>query len=257
MKKGFGRRFLLITSFLSVCFYTFWQSGDIPFVAKHCVKLWKNKEIIIEGNTLVPDSEIRASLPQTKSNLWWLFNRQHIAADLSSDPKIVSARVSRCKYWSFNCFRVECVERSPKYLVRDGETLWLAGVDGGFISKLPSNASIYENLTIIDGIFREEASSADMVSARMNLARNLDSVLEENLGRPARILYFRGNGEFDVMFRDSEFTVTFSGGTASRGTLMDETSRLKRLLAHYRGRENEIKSVDLAFNTIAVVRLTN
>ena len=63
------------------------------------------------------------------------------------------------------------------------------------------------------------------------------------------------SGELLVHFRDRSFRVLFDSDDDSLSRIGDEARRLRTLLDEFNGREQLIEQIDMAYNTMAVVKL--
>jgi hypothetical protein len=244
---------------------------------------WTDKEVWVSGTSLVARKDIDDVLPNQQSVLWWMVNGEQIESALRGNPLIAKADVQRCpnKWWG--CFSIAIEEREPKFLLLVGSKGWLVGGDGGILTPLPAQRAqailrgesppefMGKLVPLVEGPAAEE-ESPDLVKNRLGLAKRAIEILSEELPASGRgtesgdiqevapfiveRLSFRQKHDMRVRFREWPFVVTF-GIPQSEGweaVLRDQCARLRRLLDELGDAAMRAKEIDLAFDSVAVVR---
>jgi len=217
------------------------------------------REIRFRGLTLLAESDLGAILPRERSNFWWLWNRSAIARRLEEEKLIERARVDRCADPAWGCFEIAVIERLPEFVAQVGDKAWLVGADGAFIGRAPLAALDPKNPpsptspVIIQGI-DVAGGSPDVARARFDIVRSAIEVIETGSGETVRSAKVLGARDLEVSFRDRGFTVTFGLPDGDTARLQDEVARFARLDAELGPRQRLVKSIDLAFERMAVVK---
>lgn len=229
-----------------------------------CVSALYDKEIKIAGNRVLAREEIAAALPREESIPWWHFNSSFIAAGLLKHPMLASAEVRRCGgALRLGCFEISVTERRPTFLtVVDGRS-WIVAEDGGFIGPLPDLGPADRerfldgrgsSLVLLDGVSLE-GMSPDMARGRLLYLANALAVVRSEVKLAPRAIRLDLSGEMTMTFRNSGLSATFGFGGADLSSLGEEARRLSMLLSKFGEKARLIRTIDLAFNKMAVVRL--
>ena len=224
------------------------------------------KEIRITGLKNLRKDSVTSRLPQDKTTFWWLLNAGAIEAELLNNTFFRSADVAPCSTFlipNWGCFRISIQEREPHFLVTSGQTILVLGEDGGVITQTPladleAQLSLLlepgaERPKLLHGLMGDEVSQ-DLFRARFDYARTAIETIEGVTARTVARVDLQPNGELKIKFQGLPFDVIFDSSSKDVAKLEDEAVRLKRLLAELRGRESEIRSIDLAFSKMGVVR---
>ena len=108
-------------------------------------------------------------------------------------------------------------------------------------------------LPLVDGLL-EESISPQVTEARAAFVFKALEVIEGELGRRVDYLRVNEEGELLVSFPPQGFVAVFSGKDGDIEVLGREVRRLRAVLGQFRGGEERLKRVDLAFERVAVVK---
>ena len=229
-------------------------------------RITQAQEFRLKGLITLTEDEVRGMLPGDKSTLWWLLNLGQVEQIVRSNPFVSAARVRRCGesfFSEWGCFSIEVEERVPAFVALVEGLAWLVGADGGFIGPLPNKLNVSEfvreispsvgRLRIIKGI-APNVLSPDLVKARFQYAREAMDILETESGIGIEWGELKENGELLVKFNQFELLATFAFNRAEWEVLRDEATRFKLLVKELGTRISLVKEVDLAFDTLAVMR---
>jgi hypothetical protein len=217
------------------------------------------REVRYRGLTFLSESDVGAILPRDRSNFWWLWNRSVIARRLEEEKLIEGARVERCADSLWGCFEVSVTERIPAFVAHVGDKAWLVGADGAFIGRAPLAALDPQtppsptSPVIIHGI-DSAGASPDVARARFDIVRTAIGVIETGSGETVRSAKVLGARDLEVSFLDKSFTVTFGLPDGDTARLEDEVARFARLGAELGPQQRLVRSIDLAFDRMAVVK---
>jgi hypothetical protein len=245
--------------------------------------------IEVSGNSLLSDTDVLASLPVERDNLWWYQNRVPISLGLSKHPLIKNASVEPCSPARFNlkhfatiietwgCFKVVITERSPAFRVSLGPRQWLVDDAGAVLAMIPNRSrsiegggalaqaasqegtpeSPFSRLPLLEGAI-SDLTSPDEANARIRYliarTRQLSSATEMQVAG----IKFLDRGEMLVHFQSLPFAVRFGSelhtvpGDFTKIALDEQVQRLQALAPRVRG-DSAIREIDLGFNRLAVV----
>lgn len=221
-------------------------------------QLLYSRDVRLSGLQRVLESDVLDVLPQSRSNIYWKFFSSEIERKLSSNPWIEKAELKNCQPSSFSCFRVELVERIPRFLARIEDRSWLLDSAGHFLSAIDSQSAANllkgqgAELIEIESL-AESQSSPDISRARVLHVSRLLDYLEREVGeRVSRVAYLQG-GDLIAHFSAANFDAVFSAQTSDDQILHREVDRLKRVLKEFEGKTAALAKVDLAFDRSVVV----
>ena len=217
-----------------------------------------SKEINITGNLKVSKEKIIKSLPMERSVFWWLINQSKVEKEILNNTYIEGASVNICGYLKWGCFNISIKERIPSYIAILGDSPWLVGKDGGFItplsdSKVQVDANDLNNSVMIKGIL-EKNYSPDILKAKLNFISESMKVIEQKLNNKVQGIEVKSDSEFYIKFKNTDYIVIFNFANLKTISIEDQAIRLKKILAQYKGRTEEIKQIDLAFDNMGVVQ---
>ena len=227
--------------------YLFYQNGTLNKIIS------PEKEILFDADSLRGSESALKKLPLDKSAWYWQTNLSTIAQNLTLDPSIHSASISRCMKFSLGCFVVSLDVRTPRALIEEGGKLrWVAGDDGGFIRKIRFEDTKL-GLPIIRGLFLDH-SDPEVIRKRVQFL--LNALIEQESVSVKRIdeVALSPGGEIQVLFAGSRIPITMSGLTASWDQLRKEVLRAEKLLRFYGDRVGTIESIDVSYPRMAVVK---
>lgn len=239
---------------ISVLFATFAIGGFYLFqTGKLQPILNPEKEILFDTATLTGSESALKKLPLKESVWYWQTNLSTIAQNLTLDPSIHTASISRCPKLSYSCFIVSIDIRSPKALVEEGGVLrWVAGEDGGFIRKVRKD-DLNLGLPIIKGLFADR-SDPEIIRKRVQFL--LHALIEQESVSSKRIseISMQPGGEIEIQFVGNKIPVRMSGLDSSWSQLRNEVLRAEKLLRYYGERSGTIQSIDVSYPRMAVVK---
>ena len=239
-------------------------------------RLWIEKEFSIAGLQRLDARVIEEQLPLQESNLWWQWNPEIISASLRSIPLVRSAEVTACEGRRWGCFVVSVEERNPAYYALLGNEGWLIGDDGGIISAVPAQELAYlfsrksaftqdsrgqigdereKRLPLVTGVW-SPVLSPDFIRERFRDVPRILHVIEDESGFMVRTLTFRSGSDFVVHFEKFGFDVTFDliSEPTWNEVLRDKVQRFSSVVRELGTSVHQVKSIDLAFSHIAVVK---
>lgn len=218
------------------------------------------KDLRLSGLTIIGAEELHALLPADRSVAWWHLHRRDVETALEKHPLVANASVARCGALQWGCFTVAVEERRPEFVTRLGDKAWLVGADGVFMGRAPlaavdpaaPQAEGYAPVVLQGVDFG--GSSPDLVRARLAAVRSAIRVLEEGTGQKVRAASFVGANDLEVRFDGLPFSATFELPDKGDDRLRDEAARFKRLYGELGEKHRLVKSIDLAFDRVAVVK---
>lgn len=260
---------IFLVAAIGVLSYFLYQPAHLQKLTNDLQANWQHiffdKKLNFDGLSTVTEAEIRKFLPVERSNLWWLFKFHDVERQILELGLVEDVRVARCEGLTISCFNVSILERQPKLIVLSGEQAWVVGDDGGFIKALPA-ATVKANLramhergvsrvpAIVRGI-DVAALSPDLVKARLQYVKRSVDFISSDLNLPVEWVSLRDNGELEFKFVKFKFSVTFDNAAENFDRLREEVARLTQVLKELKGSEGGVRSIDLAFNRLAVVKL--
>ena len=267
----------VITSFITLLVATMYfvdQPAHWEKVSKKAqseLQRWLyDKDIAIEGLTLLPEQRVRAMLPVDRSVVWWKTNHALIEGQLLQSSLISRAALSEC---GWGCFRVSIEERTPAFFTVVGNRGWIVGQDGGVIKPIAiekitayldggiaggsgaaSAGALGElQIPVVTGLLAGDGSS-DIVRSRFEHVRNAVEIVQSVTGRRVATLEFVYGKELRMRFFEVPFPVVFAAGEEESDELLrDQSERLKHLIKELEGSLTSIRSVDLGFEKLAVI----
>ncbi len=224
------------------------------------------KELHFKGLDLITQAELEKLLPLEDSVVWWRANQTELVARLKSHPMVENVTVQSCKDGSalaFGCFEIAIKERAPAFIALVESKPWLVGEDGGFLGPLPESIDVRTlvneleprigRLRVLKGVSTLN-SSPDLTRARFEYAKRALDLIEQVTEYGVEWGELRASGELSVKFLRFPFEATFAFKDDSWDVLRDECKRLKSLLVEFGPKVSEIKGIDLAYDTLAVVK---
>lgn len=218
-----------------------------------------SRELRFSGLEIVTEADLAPLLPSERSNLWWWWRRDTVAERLQHEKLIERARVEPCALPRWGCFEISLVERRPDFVTQIGDKAWLVDGDGEFMGRAPLTAldpaapANPAAPVIVRGIDLSGDSPAT-ARARLDIVQKAIDVIEEGSGERVRAATVIGARDLEVRFLGKSFTATFGLPDGDTVRLVDEVSRFARLHAELGPRERLVKSIDLAFDRVAVVK---
>lgn len=244
-----------------------WLDTGMQSVEAKIESVVQDKEVRFKGLDVLSEAELKKLLPLELSTIWWNTNTAQIGGALRANPFVADARVAKCEKsesLQFGCFEISITERVPAFIALVDETPWLVGEDGGFLGPLPGKRNVKElveelsprigRLRVLRGVSSFK-NSPDTVKARFEYAKKAMEVIEAQTGYGIEWGELKENGEFRVKLSQFDFNATFEFSENGWDMLKDEAMRLKALLVEFGAKHAEIKEIDLAFDTLAVVKL--
>ena len=226
--------------------------------------LFYEKTLRLEGLKLLSEVDIESFLPLDKSLIWWLFNRSKIEMEIESHSLIADTSIDRCAWWKFACFTLQVKERVPTFIALSDKNAWVVADDGAFITPIPPSqiekamfkrpGGEYIEPPVVDGLFAEN-KDPEVSRARSIYINHAISQIEKDTERSIEKVSVRDNGELEILLRESSFTIVFDKSYGEAEKLKDQIVRFNKIMEQFKGRERTIASIDLAFNSLAVVRL--
>ena len=223
-----------------------------------------DKTLKFAGLKLLLESDIASSLPLDKSVAWWLFNRSKIEIEMESHSLIADTSIERCAWWKFACFSLQVKERVPTFIALSDKNAWVVADDGAFITPIPPSRiekamfkrpdGEYVEPPVVDGLFVGD-DNPELSRARSVYINNAILEIEKDTGRSIEKVSIRDNGELEILLRESSFLIVFDKSYGEVEKLKDQIVRFNKIMEQFKGRERTIASIDLAFNSLAVVRL--
>jgi hypothetical protein len=241
-------------------------------------------EVELGGLELLTPEQILTKIPTARAYPWWLTHRNEIALELERDSMIKAARIERCSWSSFTCFRVDIVERRPAAVAtmgmfKDGgkgrslsgchnskgvaalRSQWLIDDNGSYIKALEevptegpvrvqfqSGESRVVPLVVGSGCSESEAHRLTEMLPR--LVKTLAEI-EEVVGRSPLAAQLLSDGGAELQFKGIAPLVKFSldGPLA----IAEQAARLRKLIDQAESTVQRSARVDLGFERVAVV----
>ena len=230
----------------------------VQSVAARAHSLLEDKEVRIEGLSVLSRTEVERALPFDRSVVWWKLHSTDIQGRLGQNPWVAEASVSRCEgsyIATWGCFVVSVTERTPTFVATVDNTRWIIDRDGSFIVPF-GEASARLGGGVLVGVegLASRNSSPDVVRAQLSAATRLLDTIERAVGRPISGLQFLSHGDFAVTFEGVPFPVVFGAGPDSKVPLAEQGERCSELLKRLHDRFPDILKVDLAFDRVGVVK---
>jgi hypothetical protein len=227
-------------------------------VVAQAQSLLEDKEVRIEGLSVLSRTEVERALPFDRSVVWWKLHSTDIQGRLEQNPWIAEANVARCDgsyIATWGCFVVSVTERTPTFVATVDNTRWIIDRDGSFIVPY-GEASARLGSGVLVGVegLASRHSSPDVVRAQLSAATRLLDTVERAVGRPISGLQFLTHGDFAVTFEGVPFPVVFGAGHDSKVPLAEQGERCAELLKRLQDRFADILKVDLAFDRVGVVK---
>ncbi|MBX7138321.1 MAG: hypothetical protein K1X83_10080 [Oligoflexia bacterium] len=252
---------LLVLSFL--CFRLGWAERVALSLASLEKRYLSLQEVRIQGFNGDPHELPAYRRLQQISAPRAVFWPDSIEREFERDPRIQQAGLKRCSGANWRCVELVILERKPAVIARMGEDLWIVGGDGTFIAPLAKDQPLLQNydraeltnLPVVDGLLPAGASNAQLLSRLMYVKRTLDQI-EREAGLRVKHLTLRESGEMVAEFDDLPFRALFGYAAEDNARLGRELNRLKHIVSQFKGKLNAIRSIDLVYDTMAVVKLT-
>ncbi len=239
---------------------------DNPIGAKKLVEnlssrsssVWHDKEVRIEGLSVLSRAEVERVLPLDQSVLWWKLHSTDIQSRLEQNPWVQSVSISECegsRGASWGCFVLSIKERTPTYRATVDNAQWVIDRGGSFIAPVgdPAAKGYSQNLIAVHGL-ASRSTSPDVVRGQLAAASHLLGVLEREVRRPIQALEFLDQGDFSVYFRGLAFPVVFGAGQDAKVPLAEQGQRCAQVLLRLQDRFADIQKIDLAFDRVGVVK---
>ncbi|MBN8548104.1 MAG: FtsQ-type POTRA domain-containing protein [Deltaproteobacteria bacterium] len=225
-------------------------------------RLLMEKQINISGLKVLNRTDIIKDLPLEKSIRWWQMHSAEIEATLERNVLVQHATLKRCAGYSLRCFDIQIEEREPAFITALGDTIWLIGADGGFITPIPrkefdakgANVVLGHSPILIDGLL-SESISPDAAKARVHYVKGMIATVEPETGLKVTWVGLRGNGETSLRFAGLDLEAIFDVSDGDLNKVKEEAQRLKIVLNQFGPRTSEIARVDLVFDKVAVAKL--
>ncbi len=219
-----------------------------------------DKELRFQGLDLLERADLEALVPTERSNFWWEFNRGDVASSLREHALVSAVEVARCGTLEWGCFSVVVTERRPEFVTEFGGKAWLVSADGAFMGRAPRSALDESNTpraafnpVLLKGLDFDR-SSPDTLKARLDLIRTAIAEIEAGGGEEVRTARLIGASDLEVRFESRTFTVTFGLPDGDTERLRDEVARYNRVLEELGEKHRLVRSIDLAFERVAVVK---
>jgi len=230
-------------------------------------KTWlEERQLRVQGNSLLSESAIQNLLPYEKNNLWWKRHLPELKSSLLKSPLIESVELVSCSYLSINCYQIIVKERTPALiaLVRDESKAWVVGEDGGFIAPLTNEqfrrgaldsfGPAGKKLLIVRGLWGPKSSS-DEVHARVKRLLVASEALDIGAELPIELLTLKDNLELETQYATLPFPVTYDLASDTAEELREKAKRLRIILSEFEGRYQEVKKIDLAYNRLGIAEM--
>ncbi len=220
------------------------------------------EELRVSGNALYSKKSAQALLPKDKSFAWWLLNQGSVESLLMHEPMIVRADVERCSMWSLRCFEVKIKEQNANGIALiDGEA-WLLNAQGRLFAKVPEKIAnrvliklSHPKFPVIMGLKQNPDEAPTLIESRGLYIDRALSVIKSDYELTPALIKLRANGELEVKFNGSPVLVVFSSALDNLDQLKVELARLKVVMDEIKGRERAIEQVDLAYASVAVLKI--
>ena len=226
-------------------------------ICSSAATLWHEKEVRIDGLSLLSRIEVEKLLPLDRSVAWWRLNDTEIQSRLERNPWVGKTSISSCsegRAADIGCFIVSVTERTPTFVAFVDSAQWIIDRDGSFIAPLNDlrGRDFKGRLISVRGL-ASRVSSPDMLRAQLSAASRLLEIIEKEVGRPITALEFLGQGDFAVALKGLSFPVIFAAGKDAKVPLVEQGARCSELIKHIGGRISEVAKIDLAFDRVGVV----
>jgi len=231
----------------------------LELCSNRTLALWRDKEIRIEGLSVLSRAEVERALPLSESVVWWKMHSTDIQSRLEQNPWVQSVSIAECegsRVSSWGCFVLSIKERTPTYRATVDNVQWIIDRGGSFIAPVgdPAAKGYARNLITVQGL-ASRSTSPDIVRAQLAAASHLLGILEREVRRPIQALEFLDQGDFSVRFGGLSFPVVFGAGEDAKVPLSDQGQRCAQVLLRLQDRFGEIEKIDLAFDRVGVVKL--
>jgi hypothetical protein len=250
------------------------QIPESTFV-RNLEQSYLKKEVRISGLSVLGPERVRKLLPLERSITWWHLNRETVLNTVREQPFIEQASIQRCStkgsdledsgflsalVYGLRCFDLRVIERSPSLITELKGESWLVARGGALLMPIElSNDNLellrdqFGTIAILAGLERANYSP-DLLQHRLKYAEQALRLIRAESSQPIERAEMLENGELEVTLRGLALRARFEYSPDAPERIKDEARRLKALLEHYKGREDSLKEVDLAFNNLAVVR---
>lgn len=223
-------------------------------------RIFFEKDIRFQGLAVLHEADLTALIPVERSNAWWEFNRGTVAATLRDHPLIGAVEVSRCGALEWGCFSVAVTERRAEFVTEFGGKVWLVSSDGAFMGRAPRTAleegdspRASLNPVVLKGIDFDR-SSTDTLKARLDLVRTAIGEIQAGSGEEVRSARLIGASDLEVRFEGRSYTTIFGLPDGDTERLRDEVARYNRVIRELGEKHRLVRSLDLAFERVAVVK---
>ncbi|MCI5065687.1 hypothetical protein MRY87_08190 [bacterium] len=221
----------------------------IPLVNSEIVsheieKFFSTREIHLPPE-LAPFAEhVEAVLPLERSNVFWNLNREALQRSLAHLPLLAEPRIERCSFFSFRCFRIQSLLRTPAMVAELGGQWWALDEEGRFLVPIsPLELSSLPRLTGLEAYGTTPAVLQD-VTAQLMKARDL---FEEGIGRRVTALELAMPEALRITVEQSMAPFVLDPSDLSQKTLALLSSRARQLLELHL--EQEIPSGEVGNST--------
>lgn len=220
-------------------------------------KVLYEREIRWSGlETLAPE-DLGARRLSIKSNFWWEMNTSAVEAELLRGGLLSSAAVHRCSGLRWACFEIGVQERKPAALVALKDQIWLVGHDAGYMLPLAEDRAraLLDRLPLLSGVTGGELSP-EAARGRLEHALRATARIEKAAALDILNVEVRADGELQVRFRSSPVSAVFSADPGL-DRIDTEAQRLRRIMDEFDQGAESVAQIDLAFDRVAVVKLSN
>ena len=244
-------------------------AGSRAAVKQTAEMWWRNalyrRDLRFEGLKMLSPQQLTQWLPHHKSTWWWYWRRGALSGGLMTHPLVRRAEVEPCAEFNWGCFNVRVRERrAAAWVVLEGEP-WLAGSDGSLIAPVSDpqrlieifgdQTAALERLPLIEGLAAGAGMAPQIVAARLKHAIAAARLIAAESGYAIERMQLAGNGEVEVRFHGVPAAAKFDVIKGRAARLRKEARRFRRVLEEFRGREDVVRAVDLAYDKMAVVKL--
>lgn len=204
-------------------------------------------DVKFTGLSRLRSEDLEVLLPTEKPFWWWIVSAPTVEKDLVGQPLVKSVNIVRCSWYSLKCFEISVTERKPAALVSLQTGWWLVGDDGGAIGPVSDEGRANSELPAVLGGERFETTPQVLRERVMTV---LDLLAALGSGAPKSIR-FSSDSEVLLDYGANLPEVLLELGMPA--WISEQLTRLAEVRAQLGERFNEVKRIDLAFQSQAVV----
>lgn len=243
---------------------TYYFELDQGYFSKLAKSTLYARQVNISGQKFLAKENLLKALDHSFNNITWRLQPDQVLTQLEELSLIRSADLTPCSWYSLKCFNLQIVERVPAMVARLDTQIWLLSADGGFLLELPKSLNGEKlkrlrkktKVPVVVGLDRGHPASAIVQSRAQYINRSLQQIRKAT-ELDVSAVELLDQGELVVRIVGYPFKVRFSSSFDNQHVLDTELERLKQLITAIANYKGAIEQIDLAYNRMAVVKLTD